>query len=116
MITNTALDLVAKLLGGRIVEAGWGTSGTAPSRSDTSLTDPTYSDVQPTVTYPGNGQIQVTCFLQGTSTTKTLQEIGLFGRDDANQRILLARRVRSPVTMDESVVVKDTWTITVEDL
>lgn len=116
MLTATALDLIARLLGGCIVEAGWGTSGSAPAPVDAGLTDPVYSELAPEVAYPGGGRLVVDFYLRGTSGTRTLQEIGLFGRDHQGNRVLLVRRVRAPVTMDESTVIHDTWTLFVEDI
>lgn len=115
MLTVAAKRKLLSQLLNEITEAGWGTSGYPPSPTDTGLAEATYT---PLLTKRLEGDVAVIEFAltyDGLGT-RMLREIGLFGRDENNARVLLFRQVQGPIEMSAPLVARGRVEIRLEDI
>ncbi|WP_456741904.1 hypothetical protein [Bradyrhizobium sp. USDA 4469] len=103
----------AKLLGGdvanqSVTRIGFGTNGTAPVFSNSSLTG-AYTKAVDAVSYPATNQVQF-AFSLGTAEANgmAISEFGLLTAAGA----LYARKTRStPLNKDDDITFSGTWTV-----
>lgn len=115
MLTNEGKRRLLSAFLDLVVEAGWGTDGAPPSPNDTGLTNPTYTTTL-AKRLDGDKAILEYVLAWYGSGTRTLREVGLFGRDANGNRVLLFRRVRDPIEMTPPLVVRDRLGLRLEDL
>ncbi len=103
----------AKLLGGdvanqSVTRIGYGTNGTAPTFSNTSLTG-AYTKIIDTVSYPASNQVQFAFSLGlGEANGMAISEFGLITAGGT----LYARKTRSmPLNKGDDIALAGTWTV-----
>jgi hypothetical protein len=114
LIVDGARVQMAHLIGGdvtnrQITKIAFGTSGTAPTVNDTTITDAFTKGVSGH-TYPENGQVQFSWNLATTEANgMAILEFGLLSQDDT----LFARRTRTnPIYKESDIALQGSWTIT----
>lgn len=112
MFTAYARERLLQALADMVVEAGWGTSGAANASG---VTNPVYTTLLSKRLQAGELVLEYALAWEGTGT-RTLREIGLFGRDANGNRVMLYRRVRDPITLEPGITVIDRLTVRLEDL
>lgn len=110
--TQAAKRLMLQALMDAVVEAGWGTSGAATAGS---LTNPVYTSLVDRRLEGDSAVFEYALAWEGVGT-RTLREIGLFGRDANGNRVLLYRRVRDPVDLEVGMTVIDRLTVRLEEV
>ena len=112
MILSVARSALAALLGGAesgkvINRIGFGTSGTAPTPSDATLTS-SYVRSVGAITYPAAGQVRFAWSLAGSEANgKAIREFGLICTDGT----LFSRKVRGAIEKESDISLTGTWTI-----
>ncbi len=112
MFTAYAKQELLRALSEMVREAGWGTSGAANASG---LTNPVYTNLIAKQVVGGELVLEYALAWEGTGT-RTLREIGLFGRDQNGNRVMLYRRTRDPITLEPGITVIDRLTVRLEDL
>ncbi len=111
MFTLEARQIMLRALLDAVVEAGWGTSGAATA---TALTNPVYTTLI-SKRLEGDAIVLEYALAWNGVGTRTLREIGLFGRRNGN-RVMLYRRVRDPVVLEVGMTVIDRLTVRLEEV
>jgi hypothetical protein len=111
LVVQAGLDWIAKMVAGETVpsltKVGFGTSNTAPSLSDTSLTT-LFSKPANSVDFDNTGTVLIEWQHDpGESNGRTIQEFGLMLLDDS----LFARKVGLVIAKDINTSATGTWTI-----
>lgn len=113
LIVDGAKVVMAHLAGGdvasrSIAKVAFGTNGTAPAASDSSITDP-YEKQVDAVEYPQSGQVTFHFSLGSSEANgKQIHEFGLLCADGT----LFARRIRSEaLAKEQDITIDGEWTI-----
>ena len=113
LIVDNAKTVMAHLAGGdvasrSIAKVAFGTNGTAPAASDSSITDP-YEKQVDAVEYPQSGQVTFHFSLGSSEANgKQIREFGLLCADGT----LFARRIRSEaLAKEQDITIDGEWTI-----
>lgn len=112
MFTSYTREQLLRRLMEMVVEAGWGTSG-APSAS--ALTNPVYTTLISKRLEGGRAIFEYALAWEGHGV-RTLREIGLFGRDQNGNRVMLYRRTRDPVDLEVGLTLIDRLEVSVESV
>jgi hypothetical protein len=113
LIVNVARVQMAHLTAGdyaqrRVKQIAFGTNGTPPAVTDTSIANPYYKDMDG-FEYPEGGKVRFRWSLSiSEANGKAISEFGLFVENGG----LYARRVRqSPLNKESDISLEGTWTI-----
>lgn len=103
MLTDSGRRVMLRAFLDAVVEAGWGTNGASAA---TNLTNPRYTTALAKGISP-DGKAYVEYAISVPSGSYTVREVGLFGRDQNGNRVLLLRLVRDPTVVTHPVVIRD---------
>lgn len=113
LIVDTAKSLLANLIGGKvqgksISTIGFGTNGSPPVNSNTSLTNP-FTKGLDSVTFPAANQVSFNFSLASSEANGTqIMEFALLSADGT----MFSRRVRnSPLNKDSDISLTGSWVI-----